>query len=138
MEHIHAGGTDLLTFCATLLDPVAAPFGMDGMILLAFLLAFPANEIVLPVILMGYLAQGSLTEITDLSNLRDILTAHGWTNVTALCVMAFSLMHFPCSTTFLTIRRETGSWKKAICSLLLPTVCGLTVCFVIHTVSLWV
>ena len=138
MGHIHAGGTDLLTFCASLLDPVAAPFGMDGMILLAFLLAFPANEIVLPVILMGYLAQGSLTEITDLSTLRDILTAHGWTNVTALCVMAFSLMHFPCSTTFLTIRRETGSWKKAFCSLLLPTVCGLTVCFVIHTVSLWV
>ena len=137
MGHIRAGGTDLLTFCASLLDPIAAPFGMDGMILLAFLLAFPANEIVLPVILMGYLAQGALTEITDISTLRDILTAHGWTNVTALCVMAFSLMHFPCSTTFLTIHRETRSSKKALCSLILPTVCGLTVCFIIHTVSLY-
>ena len=135
MGHIRAGGADLLTFCASHLDPVAAPFGMDGMILLAFLLAFPANEIVLPVILMGYLAQGSLTEISDLPTLRNILTAHGWTPVTALCVMAFSLMHFPCSTTFLTIRRETGSWKKALCSLLLPTLCGLTVCFLIHTIS---
>jgi ferrous iron transport protein B len=137
MVHIRIGGTDLLSFCAGHLDPFAQLFGMDGMILLAFVLAFPANEIVLPVILMGYLSQGTLTEIGDPDILREILTAHGWTPVTALCVMAFSLMHFPCSTTFLTIRRETGSWKQALFSLILPTVCGLTVCFLIRLVSSW-
>lgn len=135
MVHIRIGGGNLLTCCADLLDPAAALFGMDGMILLAFLLAFPANEIVLPVILMGYLAQGSLTEIRDMQALHEILTAHGWTPLTAVCVMTFSLLHFPCSTTFLTIRRETGSIRWALFALFLPTVTGLTVCFLIRTVS---
>ena len=135
MAHIQADGMPLLSFCAAHLDPVAAVFGMDGMILLAFLLAFPANELVLPVILMGYLAQTSLTEPGTLGSVQDILLAHGWTPVTALCVMAFSVMHFPCSTTFLTIRRESGSRKQALLSLVIPTVAGLTVCFLIRAIS---
>ena len=81
------------------------------MILLGFLLGFPANEIVLPIILMGYTAGTTLTETSDLSRIHEILTANGWTPVTALCMLLFLLFHFPCSTTCLTIRKETGSWK---------------------------
>ena len=137
MANIRVGGETLLTFCASGLDPVAQPFGMDGMIFLAFLLGFPANEIVIPIILMGYLAQGSLTELSDLHTLREIFLAHGWTTTTALCTMAFSLLHFPCSTTVLTIRKETGSLKWTFLSMLIPTVTGLLVCYLIHEVSLW-
>ena len=102
------------------------------MILLAFLLGAPANEIVLPVILMGYLSQGNLTELTDPTAIRDILLQHGWTAETALCTMLFSLLHFPCTTTILTIRKESGSRKWTLAAVLIPTLCGLLVCLAVH------
>ncbi len=135
--NISVGEGSLLSFCAGVLDPFARWFGMDGSILLAFLLAFPANEIVLPIVLMSYLAQGTLVETGELSTLHSILVENGWTWLTALCTMTFSLMHFPCSTTLLTIRKETGSLKWTLFAAVLPTVCGLCVCFVLHGVGMW-
>ncbi len=122
----------LLHHISTALDPFAQWFGMDGTILLAFILGFPANEIVIPIIIMSYLSQGSLMEISELSTLHTLFVENGWTWVTALCTITFSLFHFPCSTTVLTIRKETGSMKWTLLSMLLPTVIGLAACFLIN------
>jgi len=95
---------------ANWLSPLGA-LGLDGFVLTAFLLGWPANEIVLPILLMGYLSAGSLVEVNDLANLHGVLTAQGWTWLTALCFLLFSLLHFPCATTVLTLLKETGgSW----------------------------
>ena len=102
--------------------------GMDGVILAAFLLGLPANEIVLPIILMAYLSQGSLTQLGDLTQLRTLLLANGWTWHTAVCVALFTLFHWPCSTTLLTVRKETGSWKWTALAAILPTALGAGVC----------
>ncbi len=124
----------LLHHIAGVLDPFAQWFGMDGTILLGFLLGFPANEIVTPIILMTYLSHGSLIEISELSTLHSLYVENGWTLTTALCTMVFTLFHFPCSTTVLTIWKETKSVKWAFFSMLLPTAAGLALCFLIHAV----
>ncbi len=125
----------LLSRCSGFLDPFARVIGLDGVILLAFILGFPANEIVVPIMIMAYLSEGSIREINDLSILRDLLTANGWTWVTAVSTLLFSLMHWPCSTTCLTIRKETGSMKWTLLSWLVPTVTGVTVCFLFTTAA---
>ena len=111
MANLYVGDASILTHCSQFLDPFAKLLGMDGVILLAFILGFPANEIVVPIIIMSYLCTGSMMEFDSLAQLHTLLTDHGWTWVTALCVMIFSLMHFPCGTTCFTIKKETGSWK---------------------------
>jgi len=131
MANIHAGGMSLLSHSANFLDPFARLFGMDGYILMAFILGFPANEIVIPILIMSYMAEGSMMEFESLIQLRELLVANGWTWLTAICVMLFSLMHWPCSTTCLTIRKETQSWKWTLVSILVPTLTGLCVCFVV-------
>lgn len=131
LANIHVGDATLLAHCAGFLDPFARVFGLDGVILLAFILGLPANEIVIPLIIMAYLSQGSLVELSDLTALRALLVDNGWTWVTALCVMVFSLMHWPCSTTCLTIKKESGSWKWTAAAVIIPTVCGLGLCFII-------
>ena len=131
LANVHVGDATLLAHCAGFLDPFAKVFGLDGVILLAFILGLPANEIVIPLIIMAYLSQGSLVELSDLSALRALLVDNGWTWVTALCVMVFSLMHWPCSTTCLTIKKESGSWKWTAAAVIIPTVCGLVLCFII-------
>lgn len=125
----------LLTRCAQLLDPLARLLGLDGMLLLAFLLGFPANELVLPVLLMGYCASGTLVEYESLATLHGLLLANGWTARTALCAMLFSLLHFPCGTTVLTLRRETGSLKWTLVGVLLPTAMGCAVCFTVNALA---
>ena len=102
--------------------------GLDGVILMAFLLGFPANEIVLPIILMAYMQTGSLVEMEDISGLFTLLTAHGWTFRTFICMAIFSLFHWPCSTTCLTIRKETGTWKWTVAAMLIPTIVGAMLC----------
>ncbi len=129
MANITVGDMTLLSHCSGFLDPFARVIGLDGVILLAFILGFPANEIVVPIMIMAYLSEGSIREINDLSILRDLLTANGWTWVTAVSTLLFSLMHWPCSTTCLTIRKETGSMKWTLLSWLVPTVTGVIVCF---------
>lgn len=134
LANITVGDASLLQHCSDFLDPFAYWFGMDGVILIAFILGFPANEIVIPIIIMTYLSQGYLVDYSGLSELRDLLVANGWTWLTALSTMLFSLMHWPCSTTCLTIRKESGSWKWTAVAFLVPTVTGLCVCFAVTSV----
>lgn len=130
LANLSVGDVTLLAHCSRFLDPFARLIGMDGIILLAFVLGFPANEIVIPVMIMAYLANGSIMEFDDLSALKELLVANGWTWVTAINVMLFSLMHWPCSTTCLTIKKETQSLKWTAVSFLVPTVMGCLICFV--------
>ena len=111
---------------------------MDGVILLSFLLALPANELVLPLLLMGYLSQGTLTEVSNLSLLHNVLVENGWTWVTALCVLFFSLFHWPCSTTCLTVWKETKSLRWTATAFLLPTLCGMALCALTAFVTRWI
>lgn len=126
--NINISGISLLTHVANFLDPFAKLMGLDGYILTAFILALPANEIVLPIILMSYTAGGSLMQIDDLSNISNILISNGWTILTAINVMLFCLMHFPCSTTLITIRKESGSLKWTALAFLIPTFLGIITC----------
>lgn len=135
LANVKPGGVPLLTLLAGILDPLGRLLGMDGVILLAFLLGFPANEIVLPIAVMIYSMGGSLTELGELAALRPLLTANGWTAVTALCVMLFSLCHWPCSTTLLTIKKETGSTKWTLLAALLPTAIGVLLCMAVRAMA---
>lgn len=119
----------ILTHCSSFLDPFAQLIGLDGIILLAFILGLPANEIVMPIIIMAYMSSGNIIDLSNLTSLKQLLTANNWTFITAVSTMLFSLMHWPCSTTLLTIKKETGSLKWTILSFLIPTITGFTVCF---------
>lgn len=132
MANTTIAGRSILQACAGALDPVGRFLGLDGVILIAFILGIPANEIVLPIIMMAYLSQGTLMEFNSLSSLRALLVEHGWTWVTALNTMLFMLMHWPCATTLLTIRKETGSTKWTLLALALPTVFGVAVCMTVQ------
>ena len=131
------GGTTLLAHGAAALDPLGRALGLDGMILLAFLLGFPANEIVLPILLMGYSSAGTLVDGASLAELKTMLLANGWTGTTALCMLLFSLFHFPCGTTTLTLARESKSLKWTLVGVALPTAVGMTVCFAVHLAATW-
>ena len=132
LANVKVAGAPLLVTLAGALDPLGRLLGMDGVILLAFLLGFPANEIVLPIAVMIYSMGGSLTELGELSALHPLLAENGWTAVTALCVMLFSLCHWPCSTTLLTIKKETGSARWTALSALLPTALGALLCMAVN------
>ena len=128
LANIAPGGVSLMARLNALLDPLGRLLGLDGVLLTAFLLGFPANEIVLPLAVMGYAQGGALVQTGGAPALQALLVQHGWTQWTALCVMLFSLFHWPCSTTLLTIRRETGSAKWTALALLLPTALGMALC----------
>lgn len=130
LANTSAGGVTLLNHCSAFLDPFARLLGMDGVILLAFILGFPANEIVVPIMIMAYMSAGSIIEMDNLSDLKNLLADNGWTWVTAVSTMLFCLIHWPCSTTCLTIKKETGSLKWTAVSIALPTVIGMIVCFI--------
>ena len=129
MANVTVGGNTLLAHCSGFLDPFGRLLGMDGVILLAFILGFPANEIVIPIIIMSYMSIGTIAEFEDLLSLKQLLIENGWTWITAVSTMLFSLFHWPCSTTCLTIGKETGSLKWTAVSFALPTVVGMAVCF---------
>ena len=127
---VKIGDAALLTVCADFLDPFARFIGLDGVILLAFILGFPANEIVVPIMLMAYLSTGKIVDYENLSQLKELLSANGWTLTTAVCTVIFMLFHFPCSTTCITVKKETGSFKWAAAAFLLPTAVGIVLCAV--------
>lgn len=135
MANITLGDKTVLLHCAGFLDPFARLMGLDGVILLAFILGLPANEIVVPIILMAYMATGSLIEMTDITALHGLLAANGWTWVTALCTMLFSLLHWPCSTTLMTIKKETQSLRWTLTAFLLPTACGIVCCMLVRAIA---
>ena len=128
LANITVGGSSLLTHFSSFVDPFAKLMGLDGIILTAFILGFPANEIVVPIMLMGYLSQSSLVEIENLSVVKQILIENGWTWKTAISMLLFSLLHWPCSTTLWSIKKETGSFKWTAVAFLLPTIIGISVC----------
>lgn len=132
LANITIGNTSLLNHCTEFLDPFARWFGLDGVILMAFILGMPANEIVIPIIIMTYLAQGSLLEFSDLGTIKTLLVDNGWTFITAVNTILFSLMHWPCGTTCLTIRKETGNIRWVIIAIAIPTVIGLISCFLFN------
>ncbi|MEE0699580.1 MAG: ferrous iron transport protein B [Bacilli bacterium] len=135
MSNINFDGNSILYYCTTFLDPVANWFGMDGTILMAFILGFPANEIVIPLIIMSYMQTTTLMDYGSLLELKSLLVNNGWTWVTAVCTLIFTMFHFPCSTTILTIKKETNSKWWTFVSFILPTVVGLTICFLIKLIS---
>ena len=130
LANVSVGGASILTYITDFLNPFAQIIGMDGVILTAFLLGLPANEIVIPLIAMMYMQTGSLTEIAP-AQMLELFTANGWTVVTAVCVIIFTLMHFPCSTSLLTIKKESGSIKWAVLAAVIPTICGFVLCALI-------
>lgn len=132
LSNINVGGESLCNIIAGFLNPLGSLMGLDGVILLAFILGFPANEIVVPIIIMIYTASGTLVEYDSLSSLHNLFVQNGWTWVTALCTMMFSLLHFPCSTTCLTIYKETKSLKWTVLAFVLPTVLGILLCMGIN------
>lgn len=128
LANVGINGASLLSIIANFLDPFSKLMGLDGYILTAFILGMPANEIVLPIILMCYLNGGTLVNIEDTIQIGQILIHNGWNMLTAMNVMLFTILHFPCTTTLLTIKKETGSWKWTGIAFAIPTVCGILLC----------
>ena len=126
--NIEIGNVSILKHIADFLDPFAKIMGLDGVILTAFILGLPANEIVIPIAIMIYMSQGSLVEMNNLMEMKELLVANGWTIITAINVMIFTLMHWPCSTTLQTIKKETNSIGWTLVSIILPTSIGFLVC----------
>lgn len=133
--NIQFNDVSILTYVANFFDPFARLMGLDGYILTAFILGLPANEIVLPIILMSYMQTGTLVDLEDNFAIGQILLQNGWTLITAINVMIFTLLHFPCSTTLMTIKKETGKWKWSLIAFALPTICGIAICM--FTNLLW-
>ena len=131
-SNVKINDLSLLRLFSDFLDPFGNFIGLDGVILMAFILGFPANEIVMPIMIMGYMSLGMITDMNDLSLLKNLLVDHGWTYVTAICVMLFSLFHFPCLTTIFTIKKETGKWNWALVSFIVPLLIGISLCFFVN------
>jgi len=134
LANVKINDFSLLTYCADFCDPLGKLMGLDGVILMAFILGFPANEIVIPIIIMTYLGGGNLMELKSITQLKALLIGNDWTILTAICFMLFSLMHWPCSTTLLTIKKETQSMKWTVLSALLPTAIGIILCIAITAI----
>lgn len=128
LANTYIGDMTILNHIALFLDPIGKFIGLDGFILLAFILGMPANEIVIPILIMSYMATGSMTDYTSLQELGNLLTDHGWTYLTALNLMLFSLLHWPCTTTLLTIKKETKSIKWTALGFLIPTAIAFFIC----------
>ncbi len=136
VANINIDGISLLNHIAHFLNPLGILMGLDGFILLAFILGLPANEIVLPILIMSYLSTGSMIELDSLDSLKNLLINNGWTWVTGLNFMLFSLLHFPCGTTLLTIKNETNSTKWAIFTALLTTSIAILVTIIVNLLSI--
>ena len=132
LANVQIGNTAILSHITAFLDPAARVFGIDGVILLAFILGFPANELVMPLIVMGYLSSGTIASGVDFASFSALLLANGWTVQTALCTLVLTVAHAPCSTTCLTILRETRSAKWTLAAVLIPAGIGLALCILIH------
>ena len=128
LANCRAGDGTLLSYLARVLDPMGVFLGLDGVLLLAFLLGLPANEIVLPIALMAYLSQSSLQGLGDPAALKAVLLANGWCTRKAVCMVIFTLFHWPCSTTLLTVYKETNSRRWTALAAILPTALGAILC----------
>ncbi len=134
LGNVYINNNTILFYITNSLDAFASYFGIDGVIFTAFIFSFPANELLFPTILMAYLSNNSLTEYSSLSDLSIILRNNGWTLLTAFCVLVLCIFHYPCSTTCFVIKRETKSTKALIASIIVPTLIGLSVTFVVNAI----
>ena len=134
VANIFIGDTSILMYFVNFLDPFGQALGMDGFILAAFILGLPANEIVVPILIMAYLSQGAMLELDDLTELKAVFVEHGWTWLTALNMMLFSLLHYPCGTTLVNIYKETKSKKWTFLSFAIPTAIAIGVTFLVTTI----
>lgn len=134
MANVEIADISLLKYCTDFLDPFGRFIGVDGVIVMAFILGFPANETVIPIIIMAYISGGTLVEYSSYEQLLTLLTTNGWTITTAVCTMILCVLHYPCSTACLTIKKETKSVKWTIISMILPTVMGIMICIVVSNV----
>lgn len=135
LANLHIGNRSLLRGIAAFLQPAGNFIGLDGELLLAFILGLPANEIILPAALTAYLGAGTLTDYGSLESLHMLLLASGWTKLTAACFLVFTLFHAPCATTLLTIRKETGSLRATLAAWLLPLLTGIILCSILHAAA---
>ena len=133
--NIKISDLSIISYIANYLDPIASEIGLDGKILVGFLLGFPANEIVLPIIIMLYQNNSVLSDFSSFAELSTVLIANNWTLITAICVCVFCLFHFPCSTTCMSIKKETSSTLWTVASILTPLVIGITLCFLINAIG---
>ena len=131
VANTYIGGTSVLDIASGWLDPIGRMIGLDGVILLAFILGLPANEIVIPIALMSYLSTGMMIELDSASAMHEVFVSKGWTLITALNFMLFSVLHFPCGTTLLTIKSETGSFKWAAVTAGITTLTAFVVCWLV-------
>lgn len=131
-SNLTINGASLLKIFSDFLNPFGKFIGLDGVIIMAFILGFPANEIVIPIMIMGYMSLGMITDMNDLNLLKELFINNGWTYVSAICVMLFSLFHFPCLTTLITIKKETGKWKWALISFVVPLIIGISLCLIVN------
>lgn len=136
LTNININNNSLLIHMSNILNPIGKTIGLDGVILTGFILGIAANEIVVPIIMMIYISNSYLMDITNLNTMKQILVNNHWTMITAICFLIFVLFHFPCSTTLLTIKKETGSLKWTILSILIPLVIGIILCFIVYHLSL--
>lgn len=132
--NIYIGESSVLSYCTNFLDPFGRMIGLDGVIVMAFILGFPANEIVVPIIIMSYMSSTTMIEYSSYEQLLELLSANGWTVITAVCMIIMCIMHFPCSTSCLTIKKETASIKWTLFSAVMPTVMGIILCFIVSNV----
>lgn len=136
--NVYIENESLLCYIGDMLDPIGALLGLNGIVLLAFILGFPANEIVIPIIVMAYLSHNSLVEYTSIEHLAVLLQSNNWSIITGICFMIMCIFHFPCSTTCLTIYKETKNIKTTALAIIIPTLIGLFLCFIVNTLSLLV
>ena len=130
----YIGDNNVITILSNVLNPIGILIGLDGVILLSFILGFPANEIVIPIMLMAYTSNGVIANYESIDTLKNIFIDNGWTVLTCICTIMFTIIHFPCSTTVLTIYKETKSKKWTILSILIPTLCGFILCLVVSII----
>ncbi len=135
LANVSVGGMSILSHIHTFLDPFGRLMGLDGVILLAFILGMPANEIVIPIIIMSYMASGTLTPFDNLIELKNLLIANGWTWITAVSTMLFTLVHWPCTTTLLSVKKETGSFKWTFAAFAIPSITGFLICFLFASIA---
>jgi ferrous iron transport protein B len=135
LGNIHIDGISLMAYAVNTLQPVGKAIGLDGVILLAYIIAIPANEIIIPTIIMAYSAGSRMMEL-EIDQLKELFLQNEWTILTAISLMFFSLLHYPCSTTTWTIWKETKSVKWTLISNLLPLAITFIVCFLIYRIGL--
>lgn len=134
MANLRIGENTILYTCTNFLNPFGQAIGLDGVILMAFILGFPANEIVIPIIIMGYMSLGYIIDIDNLNEIKKIFIQNGWTIITAINILIFTIIHWPCLTTVITIKKETGKLKWAMLSVIIPATIGITLCFITNTI----